>query len=216
MDPCCCCLWAARPARLRPAANGQLRPVSARMATGSSQLETPPPGSPPNSSAGCPGQGCGSQISLGAPSTAPAPQHHRTPSLHPISTWGSQCPGLATVDTDLETQCPPPSWPTSVLFIRCFNLSRLFTSLFREGQSCPLPSVHPSFCLGLRCPWTGLWGTAGGWLGVRRRQATVNFKEFLQDIFLNFFLGCFWGGWGVARAGNSFPLLALGSFYTYK
>lgn len=62
----------------------------------------------------------------------------------------------------------------------------------------------------------GHWG-AGRWMQCR--QATVNFKEFLQDIFINFFSWLFLEkgvGEGSRWAGLGFVLvLALGSFYIH-
>lgn len=160
-------------------------------------------------------------------STPLRPRYRGAPALPPARQWqGALGPGV-------------PSWPgwnwtggsgltgRSVLFICCFNLSSSFTSLFREGaaaaSSCR-PCVRLSVRvlgrvgLGPRCPEDRALGRLGGWW-IRHWQATVNFKEFLQDIFINFFLGCFWKrAWGRGAAGWGravWFLLSVPSLHTH-
>lgn len=106
-----------------------------------------------------------------------------------------------------------------------FNLLSFFTSLFREGaaaaSSCRLSvclSVSGRVGLGpgaLRTQPMGPWG-AGRW--VQCRQATVNFKEFLQDIFINFFSWLFLEmgvGEGSRWAGLGFVFGSCSWFFLY-
>lgn len=144
---------------------------------------------------------------------------------HPPAPRGLQVesnPGGPAAPAHLPTR-PPEGRPRSVLFTCCFNLLSFFTSPFREGAAAA-PSCRLSVCvswagwgLGQGAPWTersGCWGR-GGSRPMQRWQATVNFKEFLQDIFINFFSWLFLEkgvGGGDHGAGLGFE---SGSYYTH-
>lgn len=152
---------------------------------------------------------------MAADHRGPPPQRPHSSPLHPKSApatlAGILVPTLGSRGDRTELR--------SVLFICSFNLLRVFTSLFREGRRHALslfcPSVHPSVPgrAGSGAEGRHLDRAAGGHGWVQRREATVNFKEFLQDIFINFFfLVVFGTGGGVAREGDlcfRFLLLVL-------
>lgn len=122
--------------------------------------------------------------------------------------------------------CPPRGRPTSVLFICCFNLLSVFTSLFREGaaaaSSCRLSvcvRVCVCVCLGQggvrgRGAKDGAVGVPGGRPVGAAPATTVNFKEFLQDIFINFVFLVLFGKGCVGAAGQGEALCSgLGSWF---
>lgn len=128
----------------------------------------------------------------------------------PLSSWAAGSPGPGVQPGPGGTGPEAAGGPgRSVLFICSFNLLRSFPSPFRAGAAAASPAC-PS------CPGQGgsgagvprgqsLGASGAGWW-MQHRQATVNFKEFLQDIFINFFLGCFWKrarGRGAAGRGGA-------------
>lgn len=154
--------------------------------------------------AGRSGREVGSHLGCSGLSSAPPPQRPSRPTLtstRPPCRW--LAPGLLAPPQVLSACVHPGPGGTgpggssrpkrSVLFICCFNLLSFFTSLFRE-EAAAASSCRLSVCLclgqggsGPRCPEDGAAGARGAGRWVHSGQATVNFKEFLQDIFINFF-----------------------------